>query len=100
MIRGPFITPHAVAQFRERIAPLDYEAARDAILDELEHHRRGQPSRHDTGAVTVRTRGGRYPLRAVLMPPLPGYDRPAVVTILRSGRRARLAATTIRPSGW
>lgn len=87
MIRGPFVTPHAVEQFRARIAPsLDYEAARQAILDGIERHRRGEPGRHSSGAVTIRVRGGPHAFRAVLMPPICGHDRPAVVTVLRSGR--------------
>lgn len=82
---GPaFVTPHAVEQFRARVAPhLDAAAARAAILHELTHHVvTVRPSASGT-AVQVRVRHGRYAFRAVVgrgEGPLP-----AVLTILRSG---------------
>lgn len=85
MIEGEvFVTPHAVAQFQARIAPLAYDAARAAILEELTAHTRSlQPARSGAGVV-VRTRGGRYAFRAVIGPG--DGAKPAVVTILRSRR--------------
>jgi len=79
-----YITPHAVARFRERIAPqLSPEAARQAIVDELREH--GGPAKplRDGRGVYIRTRGGRYTFRAVICR-AEGDDH-AVVTVLRSG---------------
>lgn len=91
MIAGRyFITPHAVTQFRVRIAPqLTYEQALGAIILELRDHLRSTV-RLRTGAVRLRTRGGRYEFRAIVS----GESEetaPAVVTILRgaSGRPGR-----------
>ena len=85
MITGPtFIGPHAVAQFQARIAPLTYEAARAAILTELRDHVVSVRASAIGRGVVARTRGGRYAFRAVLGAGT--GSRPAVVTILRSGR--------------
>lgn len=86
MIVGPFITPHAVNQFRERIAgvAMTYEAARDAIIRELHEHGRAPVPTSNGRAWMVRTRGGEYEFRAVIGPG--EGPAPAVVTILASGR--------------
>jgi hypothetical protein len=70
MIAGRyFVTPHAVAQFRERIAPgLDYEHALGAIIRELrDHGGTPKPATSRPDAVVIRTRGGRYLFRAVVV---------------------------------
>lgn len=91
MIAGRYyITPHAVAQFRERIAPgLSEDAARLAIIWELAHHIRAAV-RLRTGAVRVRCRGGRYAFCALVSGESEG-TAPAVVTIQR-GQRGRPGA--------
>ena len=78
-----FVTPHAVHQFQARIAPhLDFDAARDAILDGLAQLSNSR--RRLDGSVRVRVRRP-YPFRAVVMAPPDDRRLPAVVTILRSG---------------
>jgi len=82
-----FVTPHAVARFRERIAPLDYEVARAAILDGLTRIAGApQPARHHPGEVLVRVRRGPHAFRARLAPPMGPGMAPVVVTVFRGGR--------------
>lgn len=82
-----FVGPHACRQFQARIAPLSYEAARQAILQGLaETTAPPKPLRSGAG-VMLRVRRP-YAFRAVIAHgegPLP-----AVVTILKSGKRSRL----------
>lgn len=84
MIAGPaFVTPHAVRQFCERVAALDYEHALGAII-------RGVEAGVTAGRVRALPNGsgwrvrakGTYPFRAVIVP---GKPLPVVATILRSG---------------
>lgn len=85
MIAGPaFVTPHAVRQLRERVAPeLTYEQALGAII-------RGLSDGVEAGRVRALPNGagwrvrakGAYPFRAVIVP---GEPLPVVATILRSG---------------
>lgn len=84
MIAGDFfVTPHAVEQFRRRIAPwMNYEQALGAIIKELRHADNFRPTRNGK-AVYVRTRG-EWCFRAVIRE---GHKCPAVVTILRGGKR-------------
>lgn len=83
MIEGPaFVTPHAIAQFRARIADLPEGEARTAILAHLAHHVVSVRPSPSGRAVVARVRHGRFAFRAVVGPgegPLP-----AVLTILRS----------------
>jgi len=87
MIDGPFITPHAVRQFQSRICRhrLDYDAARTAILSELREHGGVLKPLHSGRGFYVRTRGGCYSFRAVVVPAPNEGQHPVVVTILRSG---------------
>lgn len=78
-----FVTPHAVRQFIERIAPMAYEQALGAIIRELDEHCVSVKPSCSGKAAIARTRGGRYDFRAVIGPgqgPLP-----AVITILKGG---------------
>ena len=86
MIAGSiFVTPHAVEQFRARIAPgLDYDRALGAIVRELSEHAVSVRPSIVGHSIVVRTRGGRYTFRAVVVGDQDGRA-PAVVTILRSG---------------
>jgi isoaspartyl peptidase/L-asparaginase-like protein (Ntn-hydrolase superfamily) len=85
-----FITPHAVRQFQNRIAPgLTYEQALGAII-------RGMRDAEDFH-VTVNGRArytridGPWQFRAVVREGAVG-DKQAVITILRSGKRRRRQA--------
>lgn len=81
---GAFVTPHAVRQFQERVAPgLTYEQALGAILRGLERPANTRPLANGTGwRVRVRR---PWPFRAVVRPD-PAGRLPVVVTVLRSGR--------------
>ena len=83
MIAGEFfITPHAVRQFRRRIAPwMSYEEALGAIIRELHEAKELRPTMNGK-AYYVRI-NGEWQFRAVIGE---GENRPAVVTILRSGK--------------
>lgn len=86
MIAGEaFITPHAVAQFQARIpgfAQATYEQALGVIIRALRDDARSvRPTQNGKG-ICVRVRG-RVNFRAVI---LPSDGKPAVVTILRSGK--------------
>lgn len=78
---GAFITPHAIYQFIERIAPLPHNQALAAILHSLETAGAQRVTRNGK-AVYIRTKTP-YRFRAIIRPPLPGLKLPAVVTILR-----------------
>lgn len=85
MIAGEvFITPHAVKQFRARVpgcAALSYEQALERIIHALQVDVRSiRPTAKGTG-ICARVRGALN-FRAVIVA---GDDKPAVVTILRSG---------------
>lgn len=82
MIDGPcFITPHAVRQFQARIAPLNFEQARAAIIMGLRQYSNVRPLSNGRGwRVRVRR---PYPFRAVVVLN-PGAALPSVITILRS----------------
>lgn len=90
MIDDPvFVGPHAVERFRERVPgarALSYDDARAAIVDGIASHGRVSRAPRRDGCVLVRVRGVRapFPFRAVIGPG--EGDRPAVVTVLRSGR--------------
>lgn len=96
MIAGDFfITPHAVEQFRERIAPwLSYEQALGEIIKELRYANDFRPTQNGK-AFYVRTKG-KWKFRAIISG---GYDRPAVITILRSGKskKRRVKKTSANP---
>lgn len=78
-----FITPHAIRQFIDRIAPrMDFDQARDTIIEGLRNAGPEKPTA-SRAAFYVRVRG-EWNFRAVL-----GRGEgalPAVVTILRSGK--------------
>lgn len=77
-----FITPHAVRQFQTRIAPwMTYEQALGAVIRELRAAGELRPTANGK-AQYIRT-SGVWRFRAVIGE---GTDRPAVVTILRSGK--------------
>lgn len=87
MIDGPaFVTPHAVRRFQERIRALPYEAARQAVIDELAEHVVSVRPAHAGRGVMVRVRGGRHSFRAHVLPPPGPALAPVVATVLRSGR--------------
>lgn len=95
MIAGDyFITPHAVEQFRARIAPwMSYEQALGAIITELRDSQGSRPTENGK-AHYVRTKG-KWCFRAIIQP---GESKPAVITILRSGKgrkRSRRLRTTV-----
>src|SRR5690554_2939776 len=80
-----FVTPHAVRQFQRRIAPLPYHAALAAII----HGVTAVPAAAwrvtaNGAAVCVRVRRP-FQFRALLQAGEGAY--PAVVTILKSGKR-------------
>ena len=81
---GPaFVTPHALRQFRARIANLPDHHALAAIL-----HGLANPSniRQTTNGVSIRVRVRKpYPFRAIVRGPDAPGRLPVVVTILRSG---------------
>lgn len=84
MIAGPvFVTPHAVEQFRARVAPdLSYEEALGAIIRALSGQDGKVSFRASTRGVVARARRGTYSFRAVIVN---GKPSPVCVTILRSG---------------
>ena len=78
-----FVTPHAVRQFIQRIAPrMDYDRALAVIIDGLN---RAGPEKPTTNrcAFCVRVRG-KWNFRAILC--RGEGPMPAVATILRSGK--------------
>lgn len=82
-----FITPHAVRQFQNRIAPwMSYEQALGAVIRELSDAGEWRSTQNGR-AQYVRTTG-RWQFRAVIMP---GEEnsQPVVVTILRGGKGKR-----------
>ena len=83
MIEGDyFVTPHAVKQFQDRIAPwMTYEQALGAIIRELRGVNEFRLTENGK-AYYVRTKGV-YRFRAIIRE---GKSLPAVVTILRSGK--------------
>ena len=83
MITGDFfITPHAVRQFQNRIAPwMSYEQALGAIIRELRDVKEFRSTLNGK-AYYVRT-SGKWHFRAVIQK---GDILPAVITILRSGK--------------
>lgn len=85
MIAGRyFVTPHAVKQFRARIAPrLSYDQALGAIIRGLEETESEPKPCHSGKAVYIRVRRP-YAFRAVIAPG--EGELPAVITILRSGK--------------
>jgi hypothetical protein len=87
MIDGEaFITPHAVRQFQNRIAAIPYDRARRIIIEHLREHAVSVSPMPDGNGIRVRVRGGDFSFRAVVMPAGGRAERPAVVTILRSGK--------------
>lgn len=87
MIAGDvFVTPHAVEQFRSRIpgmAGLRYEAALARIIRALHADTVSIRPTANQQAVCIRVRG-EVNFRAVVS--TGSGDKPAVVTILRSGK--------------
>ncbi|NLW32032.1 MAG: hypothetical protein GXY77_11315 [Fibrobacter sp.] len=84
-----FITPHAVKQFKARIAKwLTYEQALAEIIKELRGVKKIHPTMNGK-AYYVRT-DGKWRFRAVISnkigKDLESSGKPVVVTILRSGR--------------
>ena len=82
-----FITPHAVHQFQQRIAPwLNYEQARHIIITEL-NAALDTAERHltENGKAYYIRISGDWQFRAVFVPG-EGDAKPAVITILRSGK--------------
>jgi hypothetical protein len=82
-----FITPHAVRQFQNRISLwLTYEQALHIVITELNAALEVQ-ERHPTenGKVYYIRVNGDWQFRAVFIPE-EGDARPAVITILRSGK--------------
>ena len=92
MIAGEFfITPHAVEQFRRRIAPwMSYEEALGTIIRELDGAGELRPTRNGK-AYYVRTKG-EWCFRAVIGPG--EGQRPAVITILRGGKSKKAPLRT------
>ncbi|NLG85435.1 MAG: hypothetical protein GX493_12715 [Firmicutes bacterium] len=88
MIAGEFfITPHAVEQFRRRMAPwMSYEEALGTIIRELNTAGPLRPTRNGK-AYYVRTKG-EWCFRAVIGPG--EGPQPAVITVLR-GRKSKKA---------
>lgn len=83
-----FVTSHACRQFQGRIAPLSYEAARQAILHGLVETTAAPKPLQSGAGVMIRVRRP-YAFRAVIVRgkgPLP-----AVATILKSGKRGKNA---------
>ena len=80
MMEGEFfITPHAVEQFRSRLAPwMSYEQALGTIIRELKTIDEIRQTENKK-AFYARTKGD-WRFRAIISE---GYDQPAVVTILR-----------------
>jgi len=77
-----FITPHAVRQFQDRIAPwMSYEQALGAIIRGLHNTEEFRPTINGK-AYYVRV-DGEWQFRAVIRE---GDFLPAVITILRSGK--------------
>lgn len=84
MIEGDaFITPHAIRQFQDRIARIEYERAREIIIQHLREHTVRVTSMPDGHGAVARVRGGDFAFRAVIVPREP---EPSVVIILRSGK--------------
>lgn len=82
-----FITPHAVRQFQSRIAPwLTYEQALHIIITELNAALENQKRRPTENGKAYYIRvNGDWQFRAVFVPGK-GDAKPAVITILRSGK--------------
>ena len=76
-----FVTPHAVRQFQERIAPLPENHALAAIIHSVARPRTVRPTRNGRG-FTVRTEAP-FRIRAIVMPPPEPGGLPSVVTVLR-----------------
>lgn len=77
-----FITPHAVRQFQDRIAPwMSYEQALGAIIRGLRNAEELRPTTNGK-AYYVRV-DSEWQFRAVIRE---GEFLPAVITILRSGK--------------
>jgi hypothetical protein len=85
MLTGDFfITPHAVRQFQNRLAPhLSYEQALGVIIRELREAGEWHPTENGK-ANYVRT-SGEWRFRAVIAEG-EGDAKPAVITILRGGK--------------
>jgi len=82
---GFFVTPHAVRQFQNRIAPwMDYEQALGTIIRELQHAKEFRLTENRKAHYT--RIDGRWQFRAIIQE---GKDLPAVTTILRSGKGGR-----------
>lgn len=97
MIAGEFfITPHAVRQFQIRIAPwMTYEQALGAIIRGLGSA--GEVHSTMNGKARYVRVNGDWQFRAVIGE---GQARPAVITILRSGKgRKRQDSITGTQSG-
>jgi hypothetical protein len=90
MITGNyFITPHAVRKFQERIARLPYDEALGIIAKSvsdapIERHSVTQNGR----AMSIRV-ASPFDFRAVIAPGHDAGAKPAVVTILKSGKPGR-----------
>lgn len=79
---GPaFVTPHALRQFRARVADLPERHALAAILHGLANPANIRPTRNGA-ALRVRVRRP-YPFRAILRADPDPNRLPAVITILR-----------------
>ena len=84
-----FITPHAVEQFRRRMAPwMSYEEALGTIIRELDTTAGPLRPTRNGKAYYVRTKG-KWQFRAVIGPG--EGSQPAVVTVLRGGKAKRRA---------
>jgi len=84
VIDTAFVSPHAVRQFMERISPLPYDEARDAILNGLESNAMLPKPSHNHDSLYIRVRG-QYNFRAVVKK-MAGRSLPTVITILKSGK--------------
>jgi hypothetical protein len=89
MIRDYFITPHAVRKFQERVAQLPYDevimvVARALSVAPIEKHGATQNGRGMSIRVT-----DPFDFRAVILPGRDASEKPAVVTVLKSGRHGR-----------
>jgi hypothetical protein len=86
-----FLTPHAVEQFRNRMAwRMSYEDALAAIIKGIaEHGEEPTPALNDSGAYIIRVKKGPFRFRAVVDPRRREGDKSAVVSILygKSGGR-------------
>ncbi len=90
-VGAAFVTPHAVARFRERIAPLPYETARAIILDGLAHNAAVRVEQRPDGYRAEVGCDGRYRFVAVVVAPPERGLLPVVVTVKPATRGRRLA---------